>query len=200
VSEVAGVVLVEIVVPGVVGSFLVVVGHGVVVLIEKVKASGSSFGNEYGVRPWCGQVELAVAHGDAGARPVYRGSKAGSVVQVDRAVAYVNHEVVALSEVDIEVGGTFADFQFRVFAAGIAQGEPGELDAGIGCQMDGAAILEFDLYASVILRGDARALQDRQILQRHLEAVAGPAVNLNISLNVAQADDPRLGICKQGGG
>jgi hypothetical protein len=120
VPEVARVVLVEIVVPGVVGSFLVVVGHGVLVLIEKVKTSGSAFGNKYGVRPWCGQVELAVAHGDVGVRPVYSGPKAGSMVQVDGAVAYVDNEVVVLSGVDIEVGGTFADFQFRVLAAGIA--------------------------------------------------------------------------------
>jgi hypothetical protein len=73
------------------------------------------------------------------------------MVQIDGAVARINDEVVTLAGVDIEIGSSFADFQFRVFSAGIVQREPGELDTGIGCETDRAAIFEFDLCTAVIL-------------------------------------------------
>jgi hypothetical protein len=82
----------------------------------------------------------------------------GNVIQVDGTVAYIHNKVVALPRVDIEVGRPFADLQFRVLPTGIVQGEPRELDAGIGGKADGAAIFEFDFYASVILRADPGAL------------------------------------------
>jgi len=92
-----------------------------------------------------------MAHSNMRLRPVHCRSESGLMFQIDRAVAQVNDKVVALSGVDIEVSSALADFQLCVLPTGIVQRKPRELDAGVRREADGAAIFEFDLYASIIL-------------------------------------------------
>ena len=76
----------------------------------------------------------------------------------------------------------------------VAEAESAEHDRGVRGKAKRAAIFKFDFGASAIVRFDLSTLRDGQVDERVFEAEAGILIDLNRTLNVAQAYDAGLRI------
>src|SRR5262245_15491779 len=113
-------------------------------------------------------------------------------------VREIQREVVAPFAQPVDVGHAFREVDLRNARAGIAEAQSAELNGSVGRQVHRTAVFKFDLRTAAVAGAKLGALRDRQVDKSILESQASVLVDLNRSLNIAQAYDTRLRTCESG--